>query len=174
MSSTTEHPHDSWREMLALRLYDELSAGESVTLERHLAECPDCARFAEELEQGLGAIERSGASGDLPADWEQRIDTVRRPAARPLAKPLLTFVAGWAAGVAVMTFGLGGGGGSAGPSGDDSAPETAAGGTRFEANAPPAWSIGTSGATDGAVLASVDPPPRATASAYAGFGSRLR
>ncbi len=59
---------EPFRELLALRLYDELSNDEDRRLGEHLQQCHDCTAFAGELEVGLGRQPASpAAGGDLPA-----------------------------------------------------------------------------------------------------------
>jgi anti-sigma factor RsiW len=97
--------HETFHELLALRLYGELSTEEERLLEEHLASCADCAGFASELETTLGAFagRRTSAAGELPTDWSERLRAATRekPAPRRL-QPVATFVAGLAAGLLVM------------------------------------------------------------------------
>jgi len=68
--------HESFRELLALRLYGEIEPDERDRLDEHLDSCADCRTFARELEDGLGSLRASPAeraSDDLPADWRERL-----------------------------------------------------------------------------------------------------
>jgi anti-sigma factor RsiW len=100
--------HDDAHELLALRLYGELSTEEDRALERHLATCTECTSFARELAQGLGVLAHSATSADrarldeLPPDWLARLRAATRPAPRRWLQPLATFAAGVAAGLLVM------------------------------------------------------------------------
>jgi anti-sigma factor RsiW len=74
MNSDTLHEH--FRDLIALRLYAETDEDESTRLEAHLATCAACARYAVEIEAGLGSIPRSSgarADLDLPRDWMDRL-----------------------------------------------------------------------------------------------------
>lgn len=48
--------HERFEQLLALRLYGEVDAGERAELDAHLAMCAECTRAARELESGLGAF----------------------------------------------------------------------------------------------------------------------
>ena len=95
--------HERCRELLALGLYDEVSATERHELASHLTTCAACRAFESELDRGLGALARTraDASDALPDDWEQRLRaaTSRAPAPRGRAALLATFAAGLAAGL---------------------------------------------------------------------------
>lgn len=95
--------HESFRELIALRLYGEIDADERTKLERHLESCAECRRFVVEIESGLGAVAR-GSSGrianELPPDWSERLREATREQRRPTRiHPWWTAVAGFAAGV---------------------------------------------------------------------------
>ena len=96
------------KELLALRLYDELSPAESAALDRFLEESAEARAYARELEQGLGrckaAAERD-ASDELPSDWTERLRAATREAAtrRTPLRLVATFAAGLAAGLLVMS-----------------------------------------------------------------------
>ena len=97
--------HEEFHELLALRLYGEVSAEEEHGLQVHLATCGDCSRFWEELQAGLGALQETSPSPDLPADWDRRLREVRlTPGRRPTWSSVATFAAGLAAGMLVMTL----------------------------------------------------------------------
>ena len=92
------------KELLALRLYDELSSAEARELDRFLAASPAARAFAEELEAGLGRWKATGEAEvepKLPADWDARLRaaTQERPGRRALLRAVGTFVAGLAAGL---------------------------------------------------------------------------
>ncbi len=95
--------HDEIRELLALRLYDELEPDEQRSLEAHLRGCTDCARFANELEVGLGRVRIPEESPELPPDWDARLArstaTLRR---RSWTREALLVASGLAAGVLLM------------------------------------------------------------------------
>ena len=82
--------HDDIHELLALRLYGELEAGDVSRVEAHLAECAACRTFAGELEHGLGRVAMASAD-DLPGDWRARLE--REVAASPPASPARGVVA---------------------------------------------------------------------------------
>ena len=99
--------HENYRELIALRLYQESSPGEARELEAHLATCESCAAFARELEGGLGAHKRAAAerdTPDLPAGWLEglRRSTDELAPRRGISRQVLTFAAGIAAGLLVM------------------------------------------------------------------------
>ncbi len=98
--------HERFRELLALRLYDELEEVEQHELASHLESCASCQRFGEELATGLGAVPRGGGDADvvLPDSWDRDLrDAIR--ATRPSALRTLTvFAAGLAAGLLVMAL----------------------------------------------------------------------
>ena len=136
--------HETYHELLALRLYGELDADEQERLARHLAECEDCARFARDLEATLGAVktaEESLRRDELPANWDERLCAATRP--RRSLRPLATFAAGLAAGL-LVTWATRPGPPPAAPAGDP--------GIRVVSNSGDARSF----------VARTDPPPRAT------------
>jgi anti-sigma factor RsiW len=95
--------HEEFRELIALRLYGEIDGEERARLERHLGSCETCARFASEIEAGLGALPRgmrSRAGVELPPDWTESLREATREVrvGRGVA-PWWTAVAGFAAGV---------------------------------------------------------------------------
>jgi anti-sigma factor RsiW len=93
--------HETFHELIALRLYDEIDASDRSRLEAHLEICAACRVFAAEIEQGLGAVARAQRTeADLPADWTERMRraTLASPPLRRLT-PWWTAVAGFAAGV---------------------------------------------------------------------------
>jgi len=61
-----------YRELLALRLYDELDAPETDRLQAHLEACAACRAYAAELDLGLGRLARE-APDDLPAGWAEQL-----------------------------------------------------------------------------------------------------
>jgi hypothetical protein len=58
---------ETTRELLALRLYDELERDEGARLDAHLADCAACRAKADELEQGLGRLAAASELAPLPA-----------------------------------------------------------------------------------------------------------
>ncbi len=92
------------KELLALRLYDELSPEESAELERLLARSEEARNYARELERGLGtwkaAAERETAP-ELPTSWSERLreETRELPPRRAVWRTVATFAAGLAAGL---------------------------------------------------------------------------
>ena len=95
--------HEPFRELIALRLYEEIDEVERTRLERHLAVCADCSRYASEIESGLGGIARGASSSadlDLPADWTQRLrEATQETAVRGHFLPWWAAAASFAAGV---------------------------------------------------------------------------
>ncbi len=99
--------HETFHELLALRLYGELSPDEERALTGHLATCEDCRAFGRELAGTLGVLAQTQAGArerDLPGDWTARlagrIAVARR---RRRLQPLATFAAGLAAGLVLMS-----------------------------------------------------------------------
>ena len=93
--------HERFHELLALRLYGELEPREAGVLEGHLADCPDCAAYAEELEGSLG---RLAAAADGPPPELEAMPRFGEPKGPLMVRPgqLLSFVAGLAAGLALV------------------------------------------------------------------------
>ncbi len=60
-------PDERGRELLALRLYDELDADEARELDARLAADPGLRAYADELDAGLGRMPRLGAAVAPPA-----------------------------------------------------------------------------------------------------------
>ena len=96
--------HEDYRELIALRLYEELEGRDGVRLEQHLSGCAPCREYALALEAGLGACSQPTEDTDLPAGWRERLGEMTRPPGPRLLRPALTFAAGLAAGLAVMAF----------------------------------------------------------------------
>ena len=94
--------HENFRELIALRLYGEIEEKDRSRLQAHLSGCDACARYAREIEAGLGALSRGGrASGaeDLPADWAERLrEATRETAPRRRALSWWAAAASFAAG----------------------------------------------------------------------------
>jgi hypothetical protein len=167
--------HETWRELLALRLYGELAPAEVERLEQHLATCAPCSAFGAELGAGsLAAMTCSCAAEyglELPADWRERLDAAARPRLAARARPLLIFAAGLAAGLLIMALALGQPRGSLAPASAAPSPDTAE-------TAP--VSFATNGLRTlvaqlpAAFLAPVGPPPPSTGRAYAGMRAYLR
>jgi len=65
--------HESIREWLALRLYEELDARDRTVLDAHLKTCADCREFASELDAGLGALRGEREAEEIPIDWRERL-----------------------------------------------------------------------------------------------------
>ena len=95
--------HERMREQLALRLYGEIDPAEEQALAAHLRDCAACARFAGELEQGLGRARELPSEAALPAGWDARLAgataRVRRGA---FTREVLLVGSGLAAGVLAM------------------------------------------------------------------------
>ena len=100
--------HETYREWLALDLYDELDEGEAARLRAHLTECDECQALRRDLAATLGAHRRvvEPASDELPSDWVERLraTTEVRPV-RATRRGWSSFAAGLAAGLLVM-FGM--------------------------------------------------------------------
>jgi len=136
--------HESYHELLALRLYGELDANDERRLARHLAECEECALFARDLEATLGAVKTADERlrrDELPADWDERLRAATRPP-RSL-RPLVAFVAGLAAGLLVTW--------TARPTPPPSVPV-----------GEPSTRVATSSDDEPSFVARTAPPPRAT------------
>ena len=107
--------HETFRELLALRLYGELEPDESARLARHLTDCAACREEAGALERGLGSRIPSSAvepATELPEDLARRTaalaGTVYSEADAGLGSGPETWIAalvGFAAG-AVFALGL--------------------------------------------------------------------
>jgi anti-sigma factor RsiW len=112
--------HDTFRELSALRLYDELEPAEQARLERHLAACASCAAHAHELAAGLGRLARGAFADDLPGDWRERLSeglgAERRQGAlrSPLWVAAASFLAGATLAWTVAVPAAGGGGAAPG------------------------------------------------------------
>jgi anti-sigma factor RsiW len=114
--------HETFHELIALRLYGELDAAETARLEEHLASCTDCRAVALELEETLGAVHASDEAvrDELPAGWRERLrNRALSVPPRPRRSAVLPFVAGLAAGLLLMLTWTSyqGGGVSTGPDG---------------------------------------------------------
>jgi len=98
--------HESFHELLCLRVYGELSPEEERSLAQHLASCADCRTFGAELAGTLGVLHRartSAGEGELPSDWHAQLaERVRTTRTRSWVRPLATFAAGLAAGLLLM------------------------------------------------------------------------
>jgi predicted anti-sigma-YlaC factor YlaD len=95
--------HEQIRELLALRLYGEIEPDEERALVEHLRECRECARFARELEQGLGRTRELRETADLPAGWDASLaDATARLRRRSWMREALLVGSGLAAGVLAM------------------------------------------------------------------------
>ena len=55
------------RELLALRLYDELEGSEGARVDAHLTDCGACRKAAAELERGLGRLRVASIPAAAPA-----------------------------------------------------------------------------------------------------------
>lgn len=92
--------HATYRELLALRLYDELDEDESRDLDAHLSDCAECRAYASELESGLGVLAKQGpVVNDLPDGWMDRLRTEVQQIPAPLHRPWIIAAASFAAGV---------------------------------------------------------------------------
>ncbi len=91
--------HETFHELLALRLYGELSSDEERLLAGHLATCADCRLFGDELGRTLGLLAPESVTRELPADWRERLSArIASARRRRWLQPLATFAAGLAAG----------------------------------------------------------------------------
>lgn len=120
---TTDHEtdHETWRELLALRLYDELDPEEAARLAHHLAGCAACRDEAAAIERGLGSLiprehrEADEPATELPADLARRtaelagaIDLQPAGGASAGARTWMAALVGFAAGaLLVFTTGMG-------------------------------------------------------------------
>ncbi|MCZ6597699.1 MAG: zf-HC2 domain-containing protein [Planctomycetota bacterium] len=147
--------HEGFRELLALRLYDELDGRESELLDEHLRGCAACADFARELESGLGAL-RKAVREDLPADWDRSLRESVAPRTRRTEpwRTVVVFAAGLAAGLALMAVLRGSGSAAPGAPMSPGAPESGNELAAVTTNAGP---------TNVLPEHLGDPPPRATA-----------
>lgn len=166
MNDTTPHDHDALRELLALRLYDELDPAETTRLDAHLAECSACRAYDAELVAGLGSLRPVREDAALPADWrarlERSVEAAPRPAHRP--HPAWTFAAGLAAGLLAMALLRAEGGGDPIDPGSGTSPTGTAQATNLGPTAHPLLT--------GSLR---EPPPRATGGGQLAYlGSALR
>ncbi len=95
------------KELLALRLYDELTPEESVALELCLADSEEARDYARELERGLGTWKAAAElepGSELPPAWRERLRaaTLEPPSRPAVGRAVATFVAGLAAGLFLM------------------------------------------------------------------------
>ena len=101
--------HETYREWLALRLYDELEGAQAERLAAHLEDCAGCAAFALELERGLGRARAALEAEDfaLPGDWRAALLESRgEPAVAAGPSPAPAAWRGWATLAAGFVLGL--------------------------------------------------------------------
>ena len=105
--------HDFFQELLALRLYDEITRAEQERLDSHLSSCEACRSFEAQLAKGLGRILDSTSPRDTPAIWLHELQArVLREEELPYVhshRPLMaSFTSGLAAGLGAAFLGLAG------------------------------------------------------------------
>jgi len=136
--------HDEICELAALHLYGELEPEELGRLERHLAECAECAAHAGELEAGLGRLAQDSVREDLPPGWSDRLQEglgfERRRSA--LRSPLWVAAASFLAG-ATLAWSV------AGPA------------TPVQGESSAVARLGAPGVVEGGAFERATPPPRA-------------
>lgn len=91
--------HESFEELLALRLYDELDPSENARLSAHLEECAACRARAVELETSLGRLRGESAEAQFTAAARTRLEAALSSERRARFRPLPAAVLGFAAGV---------------------------------------------------------------------------
>jgi hypothetical protein len=85
--------NDQWTDRLSEYLDGELSAGERVALEAHLATCAACRATVEELGRVVArakSLEDRPPSADLWSGIHARLTPGRRPAGSPLGRPAVS------------------------------------------------------------------------------------
>jgi anti-sigma factor RsiW len=99
--------HESYRELLALRLYGELDGADRALVDEHLKTCADCRALAGELESGLGALRAARidrGADEIPADWRERLRRSTIAASRSVRlSPFWSAAAAFAAGILLAT-----------------------------------------------------------------------
>ena len=65
--------HAKFRELLALGLYDEVTAQERSQLDEHLKSCAACRDFGEQLDRGLGRVAGAQPGADLSGQWIEQL-----------------------------------------------------------------------------------------------------
>ena len=93
------------RELLALRLYDELEGSEGARVDAHLLDCEACRKAAAELERGLGRLRVASNSAAPPGPPALGCFHVRHVAAAFAAGLLASWFASWFATSALVPRG---------------------------------------------------------------------
>lgn len=128
--------HERYKELLALRLYDELNGDETGELDTHLEGCDGCRAYERELAGGLGST-MPPAAADLPEGWSDALRALVHdtPAPATPLRPWLVAAGSFAAGVA-LTLAIARGDGPSRETPHEQSTEVAPT-TPFERSAPP-------------------------------------
>ena len=87
-----------WREAIRLSVCETVASEQTAGLESHLAACPDCRRYAEELRAATASLRWLGSRDVEPrpgfrARWTRAVEETARPSS--FGESAAALVAGW-------------------------------------------------------------------------------